>query len=370
MSTVTVTLPADMAPIAGPLLLGYMFNWGLFGALSVQVYIYHVSFPEDRPLMKAIVYGVYLIELVQTILVAHDAFAGYAIGYGNLQALDSAQLEWLAVPVFSGIISAVVQIFYGYRVYILSQSRILFAFIISIALLQGSGAIAEGAQAKLVGHFSGLAQRTATSCGIWLAGSAACDVTIALCMSYLLLAKGGRLVTTHTVVVKLVFLIVETGVLTATAATIDLILFYAFPNNSYHGCVALTLAKLYSNSLMVIFNNRLVTNRSSQGGPRTVSTIDKTTFDASDRAFPPAKRFSQGPASLSSTARNARSMDGYSSSFAHGYTQSLSSGAASARPPLSALAAPLSTEEEIPMQDRADWYGKHHSLATNSTLRV
>lgn len=53
--------------------------------------------------MKAIVYGVYLIELVQTILVAHDAFAGYAIGYGNLQALDSAQLEWLAVPVFSGI---------------------------------------------------------------------------------------------------------------------------------------------------------------------------------------------------------------------------------------------------------------------------
>lgn len=103
---------------------------------------------------------------------------------------------------------------------------------------------------------------------------------------------------------------------------------------------------------MVIFNNRLVTNRSSQGGPRTVSTIDKTTFDATDRAFPPAKRFSQGPKSLGSTARNARSMDGYSSSFTHGYTQSLSSGAASARPPLSALAAPLSTEEEIPMQDR------------------
>lgn len=137
----------------------------------------------------------------------------------------------------------------------------------------------------------------------------------------------------------------------ATAATIDLILFYAFPDNSYHGCIALTLAKLYSNSLMVIFNNRLVTNRSSQGGPRTVSTIDKTTFDATDRPFPPTKRFSQGPTSLS-TARNARSMDGYSSSFTHGYTQSLTSGAASTRSPLSALPAPLSAEEEIPMQDR------------------
>lgn len=52
---------------------------------------------------KCLVYGIYLIEIVQTILVTHDAFNAYASGFGNLQALGSAQLEWLAVPILSGI---------------------------------------------------------------------------------------------------------------------------------------------------------------------------------------------------------------------------------------------------------------------------
>jgi hypothetical protein len=43
----------------------------------------------------------------------------------------------------------------------------------------------------------------------------------------------------------------------ALAATVDLILFLAFPHASYHSCVALVLAKLYSNSLLVLFNFRI-----------------------------------------------------------------------------------------------------------------
>lgn len=50
-----------------------------------------------------LVYGIYLLETTQTILVTHDAFNGYAKGFGNLIDLNSAQLEWLAVPIFSGI---------------------------------------------------------------------------------------------------------------------------------------------------------------------------------------------------------------------------------------------------------------------------
>lgn len=48
-------------------------------------------------------YTIYAIETAQTIIVAHDAFNAYAKGYGNLAALGSAQMEWLAVPIFSGI---------------------------------------------------------------------------------------------------------------------------------------------------------------------------------------------------------------------------------------------------------------------------
>ena len=41
------------------------------------------------------------------------------------------------------------------------------------------------------------------------------------------------------------------------AASVDIILYYAFPHNSYHSCAATILAKLYSNSLLAIFNSRI-----------------------------------------------------------------------------------------------------------------
>lgn len=44
-----------------------------------------------------------MIELAQTIIVTRDAYADYASGFGNLDALNSVQTIWLSVPIFSGI---------------------------------------------------------------------------------------------------------------------------------------------------------------------------------------------------------------------------------------------------------------------------
>lgn len=49
----------------------------------------------------------------------------------------------------------------------------------------------------------------------------------------------------------------------AIAAILELILFLRFPNDSFHATVAFALAKLYSNSLLVLFNNRKQTPRSA-----------------------------------------------------------------------------------------------------------
>lgn len=42
----------------------------------------------------------------------------------------------------------------------------------------------------------------------------------------------------------------------ATAAMVDLIVFLSLPNETYHTALTFSLAKLYSNSLLVLFNNR------------------------------------------------------------------------------------------------------------------
>ncbi|KIJ36588.1 hypothetical protein M422DRAFT_179246, partial [Sphaerobolus stellatus SS14] len=84
-------------------LLGYLFNWGLYGVLTVQVYLYYIGFPKDRLAAKLMVGGIIVIETLQTLLVTHDVFNAYAKGFGNLDKLNDAQLEWLATPIISGI---------------------------------------------------------------------------------------------------------------------------------------------------------------------------------------------------------------------------------------------------------------------------
>ena len=48
-------------------------------------------------------YFVYILDTAQTLLITRDVFNTYAKHYGNLAMLQSAQLEWIAVPVLGNI---------------------------------------------------------------------------------------------------------------------------------------------------------------------------------------------------------------------------------------------------------------------------
>ncbi|KDR77169.1 hypothetical protein GALMADRAFT_66734, partial [Galerina marginata CBS 339.88] len=104
-------------------LIGFMINWALQGVLSMQVYLYYLAFPKDPRHNKLLVYGIFLFESFQSILLVQIAFRAFAAGYGDMAALDSVGLIWFAVPIMGGIIACVTQCFYAYRVSILSQKR-------------------------------------------------------------------------------------------------------------------------------------------------------------------------------------------------------------------------------------------------------
>jgi hypothetical protein len=130
-------------------------NWGLFGALVVQVCkrltftrglmsscqnpdIYYLAFPNDRIGFKCLVYGLTLVETIQTVFMTHDAVMALGLGFGNPSALDDAHFSWLTIPLMSSIgpyfrrfmtitliclfvVSAIVQCFFAWRIYILSK---------------------------------------------------------------------------------------------------------------------------------------------------------------------------------------------------------------------------------------------------------
>ncbi|ESK86289.1 hypothetical protein Moror_16590 [Moniliophthora roreri MCA 2997] len=253
----TTLLRKDIVWLAFPRLLGFAFNWGLIGALSVQVYVYYMTFRNDRLFFKALVYTVFLLDWAQTISATYDASQWFAFGWGDLEALDNLYSEFLNVPILTSIIGAIVQIFFGWRIWTLSKSKAVFAFIITMALLQLAGAAA-------VGHYLIIKPRETNdipglpkAVGVRLGTSAAVDIVIASCMTFYLLRNRSEFAfQTNAVITKLVRLTVETGVITAAAAIVDLIFFLSMHNNALHQISGVNLAKLYTNSLMMLFNNR------------------------------------------------------------------------------------------------------------------
>jgi len=301
MSDICAIEGVPVIQLVGPLVLGYQFNWALFGVLSVQMYIYHQARMPDGRFVKTLVYGLYLLETVQTVLATHDAWHEIALSWGNCLGLLGLYWAWLSQPVISGIASATIQCFYAWRIRVLSKSTPLAMFIAAIALMQGSAAIAEGVSVLVTQNVPGTQVDTFKITTVWLGGTAACDVIIASLMVYFLSRSRTGFRSTDSVLNKLIRIIVETGMATAIVAIIELSMFLSFKHNFYHIVPSLMLSKLYSNSLLVLLNNRLtisyrrdseftgseisgrsrgeVETQRSRGGGMIQVTIDRETYN-------------------------------------------------------------------------------------------
>ncbi|KAK7436210.1 hypothetical protein VKT23_019287 [Stygiomarasmius scandens] len=251
-----------MAPIpgigatTGPQLFGFLFNYGLLGALVVQTYHYHLEYPEDRKLLKTIVYTLLFLEVVQSILMSYDAYKIFGEGYGDWEALDINHTDWFTVCILGSIVAGIVQFFYAHRLWLFSKSIIAGGIVSILALTQIIAGIAQGIFGKIVGNFSELQKRSPIALGIWIGSSALCDIIIAVTMVYYLKKCHSAFSNTNAMIKKLVQYSVETGLVTAIIATVLIILFLASPGHDFFETPAKFLAKLYSNNLLVLLNSR------------------------------------------------------------------------------------------------------------------
>ncbi|KAG6815130.1 hypothetical protein H0H93_010865 [Arthromyces matolae] len=126
---------------------------------------------------------------------------------------------------------------------------------------------------------------TLTPIQLWLAGSALTDTLIAVAMTFLpdglmklLRSRTGDYDQTDNILVRIVRLTVETNTATASIAIAVLVCLLAIPHNpSISMAPAYALGKLYSNTLLAIFNNRIY--MSSKGAmPRNRHSDTATTM--------------------------------------------------------------------------------------------
>ncbi|KII88016.1 hypothetical protein PLICRDRAFT_176755 [Plicaturopsis crispa FD-325 SS-3] len=259
----------QLALDAGPYLLGTGVNWALLGCLSVQVYLYSLSSTSDRRAVKVLVYAVYLVDIIQTVIATYCAWVQLIYkpyGYGDVLEYDWSNVT---LSLFAGTVSFTVQCFFAWRIWVLQDTGImrkLVVCIVMLAVVQCSGAIAVSCQFFIDREFK--RDQAIEPSVIWLGASLLCDILLAGCLSHFLRVARNQtpFAATKTILTKLLILTVQSGVITAVAAGMQLAAFTAGSlgvSNYWDMGLALVLGKLYSNMLLASLNARTVVVRIS-----------------------------------------------------------------------------------------------------------
>ncbi|KAF7344214.1 hypothetical protein MVEN_01712000 [Mycena venus] len=261
----------------GPTLLGILFNWGLMGVLAVQLYLFSEN-SKDRAAVKALVYGLALLDILQTIMVTADSFHWFVYGFGNPIQLDEPFLNSWDVPIIDSVISLIVQVYYCWRIYFLRKGVVTPVLILIVSLTQCAGGIVTGVRNYQVGHLS-LSSEYIAAETIWLAGGAVADLAIAGVLSWTFLSwRDNSLSPAHnSMLSRLVRLIVETNALTAGVAVVAIGLFWGFPETALVSVPIAIIGKLYTNCLLALFNNRTSEREKNRHGLVSLCVLPNST---------------------------------------------------------------------------------------------
>ncbi|KAF9254511.1 hypothetical protein L218DRAFT_806094, partial [Marasmius fiardii PR-910] len=237
--------------------IGYFLNWGLFGALCVQVFLFYWAFPKDKLHLKLVVYGLFASDIVQTAIITRDAFFRFGTHFGDGTIFLSLQNLWFSVFVINAIDSAVVQLFFAYRITVLSKSKVL-GTLVAIVPIEDTFTVCNL-------HWSLIPLWTVITFVIqtFLSIAAACDVLITASMVIILSQNRGAGLNpaTSDAVTKIIWLTVETGKqpseIETVVAILTMALKIAFPTKAYCNIMIDIIGKIYSNNFLVILNRRI-----------------------------------------------------------------------------------------------------------------
>ncbi|ESK96712.1 hypothetical protein Moror_6729 [Moniliophthora roreri MCA 2997] len=273
------TLMGSPAEIAhGPMFVGFLFNMFLFGIVTLQVYNYLVTFSNDRLWLKIFVVSLYVANILNTVFIAVYLYNSLIANFGDVQNLFVANWVFATDPVLTGIIAAMAQLFFAWRVRIVTSSNWLGLLVVACTLVGLAGAVAS--MAGVLHHPRFIEFRIfKASVLVWLMGGCVADIAIALilveylwvgtnclelCITLLKLDTQRKHKTgfhsSDQLVDRIIRMTVQTGLTTSVCAIVDLVFFLVNPTG-LHLIFNFPLAKLYTVSLMSSLNSRAVISK-------------------------------------------------------------------------------------------------------------
>lgn len=232
----------------GPLLAGFALNTILYGALVTSVLVYFSSFKSDDTWIRLLVSTLLLLCTANVILEYVFLNDTLIIHFGDQNALSRANWVFSLPPGITGIISTLVQLFFAWRIRILTSSFWLVGIIVFLAGVAFFCGIGTTIAINMVPVFAQF-HRFEVVFVIGLVSSTLDNLLITgLLVRSLREHKTGFLDTDH-IIKRIIRVILQTGLLTTIWALVDLAV-YIVLTDGMHLVFNESLAQFYTISLM------------------------------------------------------------------------------------------------------------------------
>ncbi|KAF9562505.1 hypothetical protein CPC08DRAFT_663152 [Agrocybe pediades] len=239
----------------GPMLLGVFINMILYGILLSQAYHYYQTFKRDAPWIKYLVLYLFIVETINTGCDIAMMYQPLINNFGKVEATRYFPTLFAAEPIVIVAVSTPIQIFFAWRIRLLTKSIILAAIVVSLSFISLAGGIWTTVLIIKVQEFARKPELHWPAL-VWFISACAADVLITGVLVVALTKRKTGFVATDDVVSKIIRMTVHTGMLTAFFAIADILFFMILPHTALNFLWDLALSKLYSNCLLSTLNSR------------------------------------------------------------------------------------------------------------------
>ncbi|GLB38356.1 hypothetical protein LshimejAT787_0502210 [Lyophyllum shimeji] len=229
--------PAQIAH--GPMFIGTVLNVLLYGITIAQIYLYQNSFNRDGLYIRSFVYVLFLGDTIQTVFTVMYLYDSVILNFGNTTYLMTGDWIFSTDPALTGILG--VSVLTALIILLCAASSILMGIATAVAI-------------GMVPMFLEF-QKFKVVVIIWLVSASFADMIITSSLVIYLRRHRTGFKRTDTHIDRIIRLTVQTGLITAVWAFVDLMVYLLNPTG-LHLIFNFPLSKLYTNSLMSSLNAR------------------------------------------------------------------------------------------------------------------
>ncbi|THV01505.1 hypothetical protein K435DRAFT_836797 [Dendrothele bispora CBS 962.96] len=229
----------------------------LYGISLIQTYNYFTAaFKNDKFPLKLMVGILIVFETAHTISLWIYLYRLTVLDFQNTIALSVYSWDVRISIIFAGILCLIAQVFYSYRVFILSQMRYYFSIYTILAVFRFGFSITLAVLPvpDITGPVSQFPWLMISGCAL----GAFIDLSnaIALCI-FLRNKQSSAMESTNQLINKLILWGIQTGLLTSICNVLQLIMLIAMRDNFTWFFFFIQSAKLYTNVVLASLNGRI-----------------------------------------------------------------------------------------------------------------